>query len=106
KLSKAQHWANFMGVYSPIHTGAETLAKKYDMNVIFLKVKKVKRGFYEATFETMFDNPASVPDFEISEEFMRRVEKQIRETPEYYLWTHKRWKTEGKKLDTTSKTNS
>ncbi|RZJ31105.1 MAG: lipid A biosynthesis acyltransferase, partial [Flavobacterium sp.] len=39
KLSKAQHWANFMGVYSPIHTGAETLAKKYDMNVIFLKVK-------------------------------------------------------------------
>lgn len=98
KLSKAQHWANFMGVYSPIHTGAETLAKKYDMNVIFLNVRKVKRGFYEATFETMFDNPQAVPDFEISEEFMRRVERQIREMPEYYLWTHKRWKTKGKKV--------
>lgn len=96
RLSKAQHWTNFMNVYSPIHTGAETLAKKYDMNVIFLKVRKVKRGFYEATFETMAENVRSIPDFEISEDFMKRVEKQIKEAPEFYLWTHKRWKTEGK----------
>lgn len=94
KLSKAQHWTNFMNVYSPIHTGAETLAKKYDMNVIFLRVRKVKRGFYEATFENMAENVRSIPDFEISEDFMKRVEKQIIEAPEFYLWTHKRWKTE------------
>jgi uncharacterized membrane protein len=44
----------------------------------------------------MFDNPKAVPDFGISDEFMKRVEKQIHEAPEYYLWTHKRWKTQGK----------
>lgn len=92
QLSKTHHWGTFMGIETPVHTGAEMLVKRFDMNVIFLRVKKVKRGYYEATFELMFDHPKQVPNFEISDEFLRRVEKQILEAPEYYLWTHKRWK--------------
>jgi KDO2-lipid IV(A) lauroyltransferase len=92
QLSKTHHWGTFMGVETPVHTGAEMLAKRYDMNVIFLRTKKLKRGYYQATFELMFDNPKEVPNYEISNEFLRRVEKQIYEAPEYYLWTHKRWK--------------
>ena len=90
--SKAFHWQKFMGIETPVHTGAEMLVKRFDMNVIFLRVKKVKRGYYEATFELMFDNPKAIPDYQISDEFLRRVEKQIYEAPEFYLWTHKRWK--------------
>jgi KDO2-lipid IV(A) lauroyltransferase len=97
QASKATHWAPFMGIEVPVHTGAEMLAKRFDMNVIFLKNKKVKRGYYEATFELMADNPKEVPDFGISDEFLRRVEKQIHEDPQYYLWTHKRWKHRRKK---------
>ncbi len=92
QLSKTHYWSTFMGIQTPVHTGAEMLVKRFDMNVIFLKVKKVKRGYYEATFETMFNRPSDVPDYQISDEFLRRVEKQILEAPEYYLWTHKRWK--------------
>lgn len=85
-------WEHFMGVETPIHTGAEMLAKRYDMNVIFLKTKKTKRGYYEGTFELMAENPKETDRFEISKDFIKRVEKQIYEAPEYYLWTHKRWK--------------
>jgi KDO2-lipid IV(A) lauroyltransferase len=92
QASKAYHWTSFMGIETPVHTGAEMLAKRFDMNVIFLKNKKIKRGYYEATFELMADNPKEVPNYEISEDFLRRVEKQIHEAPEFYLWTHKRWK--------------
>ncbi|MGC4040110.1 MAG: lysophospholipid acyltransferase family protein [Flavobacterium sp.] len=92
QASRAYHWAPFMGIETPVHTGAEMLAKRFDMNVIFLRVKKLKRGYYQATFEEMFDNPKEIPDYQISDEFLRRVEKQIYEAPEYYLWTHKRWK--------------
>ena len=81
-----------MGIETPIHFGAEMLAKRYDMNVIFLKVKKVKRGFYEASFEVLSDDVKSVPNFKISETFIKKVEQQIYEAPEFYLWTHKRWK--------------
>lgn len=86
------YWYSFMGIETPIHFGAEMLAKRYDMNVIFLKVKKIKRGFYEATFEVLSEDVKSVPNFKISETFINKVEQQIHEAPEFYLWTHKRWK--------------
>ncbi|RTY94135.1 lipid A biosynthesis acyltransferase [Flavobacterium sp. GSP27] len=92
KLDRAFHWDTFMGIEVPVHTGAEMLAKRYDLNVLFVKVKKVKRGFYEATFVPITDDPKSIPDFEITNTFLREVEKQILEAPEYYFWTHKRWK--------------
>lgn len=92
QLSKAFHWHSFMGIEVPVHTGAEMLAKRFDMNVIFLRTKKVKRGYYEATFELLSDDVKSVPNYDITDEFLKRVEKQIHEAPEYYLWTHKRWK--------------
>ncbi len=92
KLNRAFHWDKFMGVEVPVHTGAEMLAKRYDLTVLFVKVKKIKRGFYEATFVPITDDARSIPDFEITNIFLREVEKQIFEAPEYYFWTHKRWK--------------
>jgi KDO2-lipid IV(A) lauroyltransferase len=92
QASKTFHWGPFMGIETPVHTGAEMIAKRFDLNVLFLRTKKVKRGYYEATFELMADNPKEVPNYEISDDFLRRVEKQILEAPEFYLWTHKRWK--------------
>jgi KDO2-lipid IV(A) lauroyltransferase len=90
---KANHWSEFMGIEVPVHTGGEMLAKKYDMNVIFLKTKKLKRGYYEASFEVLSDgNTKDVPNYEITDNFLKLVEQQIYEAPEFYLWTHKRWK--------------
>jgi lauroyl/myristoyl acyltransferase len=92
KAERIFHWDSFMGVEVPVHTGAEMLAKKHDLNVIFAKVKKVKRGYYEATLIPLSDDPKSVPDLGITHAFIKEVEKQIYEAPEYYFWTHKRWK--------------
>ncbi len=92
KLSNAHHWTKFMGVEVPVYTGAEILSKKYDMNVVFLQTKKVKRGYYEATMEILTTNAKEIPNYEITDQFIKLVEQQIYEAPEYYLWTHKRWK--------------
>lgn len=92
KANKAFHWNEFMGIKVPIHTGAEMLAKKLDMAVVFFRVKKLKRGYYETTFETITLNPNEYKDYEITDLFLKLVEKQIHQAPEYYLWTHKRWK--------------
>ncbi len=92
RRSNRMYWYHFMGIETPIHIGAEMLAKRFDMNVIYLKVKKVKRGYYEASFEVLSKEVKSIPDFKLSEAFMDRVEQQVLEAPEYYLWTHKRWK--------------
>lgn len=90
------YWYHFMGIETPIHIGAELLAKRYDLNVIYLRVTKVKRGFYEGHFEVLTENVQAIPDFKLSERFMDKVEEQILEAPEFYLWTHKRWKLKKK----------
>lgn len=92
KMNRIFHWETFMGIEVPVHTGPEMLSKKYDLNVIFAKVKKVKRGYYEATLIPITDDAKSIPNFEITHRYIQEVEKQIHEAPEYYFWTHKRWK--------------
>lgn len=92
KLDRIFHSMKFMGIEVPVHTGAEMLAKKYDLSVVFVKVNKIARGYYEATFVSLADNPNDFENFEITEKYLKEVEKQIYEAPEYYLWTHKRWK--------------
>jgi len=96
QLQKTYYWSNFLGVRVPIHTGAEMLAKKYDCAVVNYQVDKVKRGFYEVEFELLTENPNNFKDYEITDLFLEKVEKQIRNKPEYYFWTHNRFKHEGK----------
>ncbi|MGB3608118.1 lysophospholipid acyltransferase family protein [Psychroserpens sp.] len=96
RANKAYHWADFMNIHVPVHTGAEMLAKRLDMAVVFFKVKRLRRGYYETTFETLAENPNDFENYDITDIFLKRVEQQIYEAPQYYLWTHKRWKHKGK----------
>ncbi len=97
QLKRHVHWDYFMGIEVPVYTGAEYLSKKFDMNVIFLKVEKVKRGFYQASLEVLSDDVNSIPNYALTRMFLDRVEEQIKEAPQFYLWTHRRWKHQGKK---------
>lgn len=92
RLTKDVYWGTFMGIDVPCFTGAERLAKKLDLAIAYLKVTKLKRGYYEAEIITLAENPNDYNDYELTGMFLREVEKQIYEAPEYYFWTHKRWK--------------
>jgi len=89
---RAKYWRKFMGITVPVINGAEVLARKLDLAVVFLKVSKVKRGFYEAEFIPIADSGKLTEPNEITDKFISLAEQQIREKPEHYLWTHKRWK--------------
>lgn len=92
KLTSAIHWGDFFGMEVPIHVGGEMLAKKIGMNMMFAKVSKISRGHYSCTFVGVEEDLKSVPNYEISDRFMKMLEQQILESPAYYLWTHKRFK--------------
>ncbi|WP_115123495.1 lysophospholipid acyltransferase family protein [Marinirhabdus gelatinilytica] len=96
---KAKHFQEFMGIKVPVLTGGEMLAKKFDMAVIYLDVRKVKRGHYAADVKLITKNPKDYPDYEITDKFLTMVEDQIKAEPAYYLWTHKRWKYRDKVKD-------
>lgn len=92
KKNSANHWTHFMGIETPVYVGPEMLSRRYDMNVLFLKTKKVKRGHYESSFEILSGDTIKLPNYEITNRYIKLVEKQIYEAPEYYLWSHNRWK--------------
>ncbi len=92
KSKKAFHWTTFFGKEVPVITGTEMLAKKYDYAVMYIETTKVKRGFYETKMEILTENPREVPDFEITDLFMKKLEAHIRKEPAYYFWSHKRFK--------------
>ena len=98
KENKAHHWGLFLGVHTPIITGSEMLAKKYNLPVLSFRTKKIKRGYYETNFKLLAENPNDFEDYEITDNYLRELEKSIYDAPEYYFWTHKRFKHKAKSL--------
>ena len=96
QIKRTFYWSEFLGVKVPIHTGAEMLAKRFDMNMVFMDVKKIKRGHYETNFSLISNNTKGIPDYKLTDVFLEKVEKQIRTNPKYYFWTHKRFKHKDK----------
>jgi Kdo2-lipid IVA lauroyltransferase/acyltransferase len=82
----------FLGFDVPVFTGTEELAKLLDFTALYFKITKLKRGYYEAEFILLTENPKEIPDFQLTRMFLDEIENQIHEAPQYYLWSHKRWK--------------
>ncbi|WP_029033420.1 lysophospholipid acyltransferase family protein [Salinimicrobium terrae] len=92
KISRARAWRDFMGITVPIFMGLEHLSRTLDMVVVYLHVEKIKRGYYVASFKTISYEPAKEPQYFITRSYFEHLENQIKQEPQYYLWTHKRWK--------------
>lgn len=86
------YWTNFLNQDTAVFTGPEKLARKFNYPVVFMNVKRPRRGYYEVTPELLFADPGSTTDNEISETFIKRLEKEIVIDPVIWLWSHKRWK--------------
>lgn len=74
------------------YTGPERIARFQNAVVYYVHMSRPKRGYYTARFELMTDSPKKEPTFEITRDFIRRLEANISEAPGYYLWSHRRWK--------------
>ncbi len=86
------YWNNFLNQDTGWNTGPEKLATKFDYSVIFGHSRRVKRGYYEVEFAEISEYPAKTAEGEITEVYTRLLEKLIIDSPESWLWSHKRWK--------------
>ncbi len=92
RLDKDNIYKTFLGREVPVFVGGEALAKKKKLSITYAKVDKVKRGFYEIEIVMIDEDVSDFTNFEATEKYYNIIEAQIRERPELYLWTHKRWK--------------
>lgn len=86
------YWSNFLHHDTPVFTGTERIAKHQDMAVFYLDVTRPKRGYYEADFKLVSDKIQEEPKFAVTESYMKLLEATIRRAPQYWLWSHNRWK--------------
>ena len=92
QIRKINYWSHFLGAEVPVFTGAERMAKELDIPLIFAKMSKIGRGKYQMKLKLISEKPKEINDFEITEKYLRLVEDQIYEKPDYYFWTHNRFK--------------
>ncbi|WP_340113483.1 lysophospholipid acyltransferase family protein [Maribellus mangrovi] len=90
--ANAQFWTMFLNREAPFFTGPDKIAMKTNQPVFFMHLKKIKRGHYEANFIELFSEPKNTAPNEIMLRYVQKMEEIIHETPEYYLWSHRRWK--------------
>ncbi|MDR3184583.1 MAG: lysophospholipid acyltransferase family protein [Prevotellaceae bacterium] len=91
-------WTTFLHQDSLFFEGAEKMATRLELPVFYVDMQRVARGKYKVTFIKICDNPKSLPEFEITRRFAALLEQSITRAPQYWLWSHKRWKHKMEKL--------
>lgn len=85
-------WMLFMGQEAMFYPGPASLSRRFNLPVFFQHTEKTARGYYKTTFELLSEHPEELSEAEIMKKYVGRMEQIIRWKPEFYLWSHKRWK--------------
>jgi Kdo2-lipid IVA lauroyltransferase/acyltransferase len=90
--SEHKHWTRFLNRDTAFYMGPEEIARVTKLPVLFIAMRRLSRGFYEMAFEPLAMPEEKLQPGELTERYARRVERQIREAPPDWPWSHKRWK--------------
>ncbi|MFA5329600.1 MAG: lysophospholipid acyltransferase family protein [Prolixibacteraceae bacterium] len=91
-LKDTDYWMIFLNQETAVFPGAEKMASRFKQAVVFMDIQKVKRGYYEIEFIKLFDDASETKEYEVTKAHTKFLEEIIRKRPEYWLWSHKRWK--------------
>ena len=86
------HWFRFMNQDTAFIDGAENIAMKFSIPILFANTKRIAPGRYEVVLEEIYDGNKEVAQYEITQRYASKLEKMIRENPEIWMWSHNRWK--------------
>ena len=90
--SNKSYWMNFLHQQTAVLFGTEQMSNEYEFSVVFFAMEKVKRGFYKMRLELITEDPKSMNWGEITESHTKLLEKEINLKPQFWIWSHKRWK--------------
>lgn len=91
-LPDKAYWMDFLNQDTPIFLGTEKIAQKMGYPVVYVSVEKIKRGYYTLKADVLKMPPFNPSEGEITEAHTKRLEKDIVQQPDTWLWTHRRWK--------------
>ena len=99
KWQNIHHWLTFLNQETPVFTGVERITRQQRQAVIYLDVKCPRRGYYECEFQVITRDPSTMGQYELTDTFFNRFEQTINRAPQYWLWSHNRWKRTREEFD-------
>lgn len=87
-----QYWTKFLNQDTNVQNGMERIAKQLGCSIVYLDIKKIKRGYYTAKIFVITPDASGEPDNQIMEKYIRKLEESVNRDPALYLWSHNRWK--------------
>jgi KDO2-lipid IV(A) lauroyltransferase len=100
KWENIHHWLTFLNHKdTPVFTGIERIAHSQGQAVVYIDVKRVGRGRYECEFQVITRDPSTLGEFELTDIYFQRMEQTINRAPQYWLWSHNRWKRTREEFD-------
>lgn len=92
RQSNNEYWTTFLNQDTHVQTGMERIAQQFGLAVVYLDMKKVKRGHYVGNFSVITADGSAEEQHAIMEKYTRKLEETILHEPAYYLWSHNKWK--------------
>ena len=99
KWENIHHWLTFLNQETPVFTGIERIVHSQNQAVVYIDVKKLKRGHYDCEFQVITRDPSTMGEFELTDIYFSRMEQTINRAPQYWLWSHNRWKRTREEFD-------
>ncbi|MEJ2882178.1 lysophospholipid acyltransferase family protein [Pedobacter sp. GR22-6] len=96
--AEVTYFTDFLNQPTAVFLGVEKLAKLTNSVVVFCDIRRIKRGYYRCSFIPLFNNPKSTDEYEITNKHVKYLEEVIRQQPQYWLWSHRRWKYKPEEL--------
>ncbi len=94
KKTDIPYWQTFLNRDTAFHTGTEKIAKAFKYPIIFMSMKRTKRGYYEATLKLLTEPPYPKEPNYIMEKYVVELETLVNSSPKDWLWAYRRWKLE------------
>ena len=92
KWNSIHHFTPFLHHETPVFIGTEKIGRKMDAVIYFAEVTRPRRGYYHCHLYRMVDDIGAVSEYEVTDIYMQHLEQMIRREPQFWLWSHNRWK--------------
>jgi len=96
KESSKAYWVDFLGINTAFLHGPEKHARNNGLDVVYVDIQREKRGYYSLDLSILAEFDEELPDGEITRRYAKKLESIIRQNPANWLWSHRRWKLNGR----------
>jgi KDO2-lipid IV(A) lauroyltransferase len=87
-----RYWTQFLGQDTAFYVGAEQIARAIRLPMLYVVMRRVKRGHYEMEFQPLWDGRETLPPNSVTERYARACEIDVRKSPADWLWSYRRWR--------------